>query len=242
MQEQHEAKEKILQAARHEFAEKGYASSSISNITTVAGVNKAMVNYYYGGKKNLYRAVLDDLINNEVFDRLDEFSTQDIFKDLDIKTKLYCFLYTTLSLVDVKVLTDTKCKFILREMLSPTQEFRSYVHDTIYTFFDLVYKLVAQGIKEKEFKHLDHGYFLLSQLWFMTFNKIAIVVFQDTPYYDKLCKDFKRETIREVIIENFFKVLAVEGQPIMPKISPTIKKKMDKFIADNLVLGGITNV
>ncbi len=242
MQEQHEAREKILNAARREFAEKGYAASSISNITTAAGVNKAMVNYYFGGKKNLYKAVLDSLINNEVFAGLEKFLVQDIFQGLGIKEKLYCFLYTTLSLINVRVLTDTKCKFVLREMLSPTQEFRSFIHNTMLLFFNDIYKLVEKGIKEKVFKHSEHGYFLLSQLWFMTFNKIGVTVFQGTPYYEKLFKNLNMQIVREVTIENFFKVLAVEGKPIMPKIAPALKEKMDEFIADNLALGGIANV
>jgi len=46
---------RLLNVACRLFAEKGYASVSISEITRRAGANKAAVNYHFGSKEKLYQ-------------------------------------------------------------------------------------------------------------------------------------------------------------------------------------------
>ena len=50
---------KMLDAGEILFAEKGYAGTSVRDITSLAGCNVAAINYYFGGKMRLYEAVLD---------------------------------------------------------------------------------------------------------------------------------------------------------------------------------------
>ncbi|MGA8117172.1 MAG: TetR family transcriptional regulator [Actinocatenispora sp.] len=60
----------LLDAGLHEFADKGYAGARVQDIADRAGVNKQLINYYFGGKDGLYRelcrrwhereAVIDD--------------------------------------------------------------------------------------------------------------------------------------------------------------------------------------
>ncbi|EJX7570276.1 TPA: TetR/AcrR family transcriptional regulator [Vibrio cholerae] len=52
-------KEKILDVAEGLFAEYGFNDTSLRTITSKAGVNLASVNYHFGDKKNLVRAVLN---------------------------------------------------------------------------------------------------------------------------------------------------------------------------------------
>jgi AcrR family transcriptional regulator len=54
------AKERILRAAREEFAAAGLGAASVHTIGKRAGVTGAMINYYFGGKRGLYDAVLAD--------------------------------------------------------------------------------------------------------------------------------------------------------------------------------------
>lgn len=48
---------RILDAAEELFSERGFAETSLRNITTRAGVNLAAVNYHFGSKKALIQAV-----------------------------------------------------------------------------------------------------------------------------------------------------------------------------------------
>jgi AcrR family transcriptional regulator len=54
-----DSREKILRAAEQIFAEKGLAGASVRAITNVAGVNHALIGYYFGSKVALYEEVLE---------------------------------------------------------------------------------------------------------------------------------------------------------------------------------------
>ena len=61
-------KDRILHAAEELFAQQGFASTSLRQVTSRADVNIAAVNYHFGSKDNLV---------NEVFRRrMDEMSAQ----------------------------------------------------------------------------------------------------------------------------------------------------------------------
>lgn len=55
-------KEKILLAAEDEFAEQGFAGARTQEIAAKAGVNKALIHYYYKDKSSLYQAVMDEMM------------------------------------------------------------------------------------------------------------------------------------------------------------------------------------
>ena len=56
-------KELIVRAASEEFADKGFAASKTSDIAAKAGVPKPNVYYYFKSKENLYREVLESIID-----------------------------------------------------------------------------------------------------------------------------------------------------------------------------------
>lgn len=84
-------KDKILDVAEGLFAEHGFNDTSLRTITSKANVNLASVNYHFGDKKTLVRAVLNRYLEAfmpAVHDALitlnlrDEFSMEDVFESL----------------------------------------------------------------------------------------------------------------------------------------------------------------
>jgi AcrR family transcriptional regulator len=61
-------RQRILEAAFNCLVTRGYASLSVRDIARDAGVNHALISYYYGGKDRLVIAVLDDA-NRRLLDR-----------------------------------------------------------------------------------------------------------------------------------------------------------------------------
>lgn len=57
-----ETEKRILAAARKEFVVKGLEGARMQVIATGAGVNKALLHYYYRSKENLYGKVLEDTV------------------------------------------------------------------------------------------------------------------------------------------------------------------------------------
>jgi TetR/AcrR family transcriptional regulator len=49
----------ILEVATHEFADKGYAGARVDEIAAKTRTTKRMIYYYFGGKEQLYIAVLE---------------------------------------------------------------------------------------------------------------------------------------------------------------------------------------
>ena len=56
--------EKILLAAGREFAQFGLAGARVDRIASKAGVNKAMIYYYFRSKENLYQTILHKHFDN----------------------------------------------------------------------------------------------------------------------------------------------------------------------------------
>ncbi|MEC6795687.1 TetR/AcrR family transcriptional regulator [Photobacterium sp. S4TG1] len=88
MKEQATTKNRILNAAELLFAARGFKATSLRAITTAAGVNLAAVNYHYGDKKGLIRAVLSRYLEQFMpalkmelvaLHQRDEFSMEEVF-------------------------------------------------------------------------------------------------------------------------------------------------------------------
>jgi len=75
--------QKILIAARDEFAEYGLAGARVDRIARRAEVNKAMIYYHYGSKDELYQAVI-----REHLGRIGEYAASQYANFTNIETLL----------------------------------------------------------------------------------------------------------------------------------------------------------
>lgn len=53
--------QKIIEVAKNLFAEKGFHGTSIRDICKTAGVNISLISYYFGGKDELYKVVVNSI-------------------------------------------------------------------------------------------------------------------------------------------------------------------------------------
>lgn len=70
-QDKKDTKEKILQAARKLFVQKGFNGASMASIRDEAGVNHALLFYYFKNKENLWEAVKNSIVSDsKIYDKI----------------------------------------------------------------------------------------------------------------------------------------------------------------------------
>jgi AcrR family transcriptional regulator len=62
--------DKLLSAARRLFDERGYAGTAIDDIADAAGVTRGAVYHHFGGKQQLFRAIIEE-IQDELAEHVD---------------------------------------------------------------------------------------------------------------------------------------------------------------------------
>lgn len=65
MEKDENSEQKILSAATKLFAHKGFDAVSVREICKEANANLCLISYHFGGKQELYNAIIDDLIEKQ---------------------------------------------------------------------------------------------------------------------------------------------------------------------------------
>ena len=87
-----ESKERILQAAVKLFARQGYGNTGLRELSKEAGVNLAMINYFFGSKKALLKEILDIFFTGYLQVARSELSGKD-----ELACKLRRFIHSSIA-------------------------------------------------------------------------------------------------------------------------------------------------
>jgi len=142
-------KEIIIESALRLFSTKGFEGTSVRDIATDAGVNVAMINYYFGSKEKLFEKVVEyrasflkgifaDLINNTSISSIEKI---DFIIDQTIDRKL----------------SNAQFHHILHRELSLEHrpQLREAISDILLRNMDPVKTIIKNGIRDGEFKQVD---------------------------------------------------------------------------------------
>lgn len=114
-----ETKLRILKTAEILFSEKGFEGTTTREIAETAGVNKAMIFYYFKNKEELYFEVLNDMFTS-LTRRL-----YPIFKaSMPYKKKIEKFVG---EVFDYLASRPTFCKITQRESINPRERYKNFV-------------------------------------------------------------------------------------------------------------------
>jgi len=91
-QETPSSKERILQSAVTLFARHGFAGTGLRELAVAAGVNLAMINYFFGSKKELLKEILDIFFSGYLNIARKELAGGD-----DLQTKLGRFIRSAIT-------------------------------------------------------------------------------------------------------------------------------------------------
>lgn len=140
-----ESSKKLLKAAAKVFAQKGYNKTTVEEVCKEAGSNIAAVNYHFGSKDELYRAVWKN-----AFEEAMKIYPPDggLAEDVPAEEKLRALIYSNLH----RMLDEGKLGFagqiLLREMAEPTKAVEQIFHDVIFPLHEITHTVIKELLGE----------------------------------------------------------------------------------------------
>jgi AcrR family transcriptional regulator len=141
-------REALVAAGTELFAERGYDGVPVAAIAHEAGVNKAMINYHFGGKRKLYVAIVSATFAEIVaeVERLAESPrpAPEVLRELvamvgEVATRRHPHF----------------CTMMLREVVAGAKHLEPEVMDKPVRMLDAVRNIVARGVREGDFRSVD---------------------------------------------------------------------------------------
>jgi AcrR family transcriptional regulator len=176
--------QEILAAALDLFTEKGYAATRADEVATRAGVSKGTVYLYFENKEELFKAVVRESFGpalQEAVDLVDHYEGS----SFDLLDELMCGWWQHVG--------ATKAAGIMKLMMAEAVNFpeiAKFYHDEVVArAHAMVEKLLARGIRNKEFRPLDLHHMahvvsspmLMLIIWGNSFGRCAGCVELDPP-------------------------------------------------------------
>ena len=143
--EKNEAAAKILQVAEKLFAEHGFEGTSTRALAAAAGVNLAMISYYFGSKEELFRQLL--LQRMLTFrEKIAELTTKDLPAWQKMETIIEGYVNQMLANSDFH-------QIIYRELSLDNSPMRESITDHILTNMRNIHLILEQGQADGSFRN-----------------------------------------------------------------------------------------
>ena len=139
-------KDHILDVAEKVFSDKGFDGASTRLISSEAGVNMAMLHYYFGSKEGLFLAIFDRKISS-FQDILQNIGNDDTIGSWD-KMDRYIELYS-------ERVVNNNCfqKLLYQEMsINRRSDLSDKLRDILMKNVSELFKILQEGIDNGEFK------------------------------------------------------------------------------------------
>jgi len=148
MEDQKSTEDKIKEAARTIFMKKGYAATKTRDIAEQAGINLALLNYYFRSKEKLFQQIMMESLFNFLKDLAGIF--MDKHTSLEVKFERIVSSYID----QIKKQPDIPM-FILSELRSNPQQFTSKMSQTLQLKQSVLYQQLLEHLGEEKAQQLD---------------------------------------------------------------------------------------
>jgi AcrR family transcriptional regulator len=141
-------REHILIVAEELFGEKGFDGTSVRDIAQVAGVNLAMISYYFGSKEKLLESLIE-FRTNYAYGILEELNTDETLSPWDKIDRLVEFY------VD-RILNNLRFHNIMyHEIANRSEEIKKRIVDIKMRNLEQITKIITDGQQKKLFRQVD---------------------------------------------------------------------------------------
>jgi len=141
-------RESLVAAGTELFAERGYDGVPVAAIAQRAGVNKAMINYHFGGKRKLYLAIVSATFS-EIVSRVERLADSErpapeVLRELvatvgDLATRRHPHF----------------CSMMLREVVTGGEHLEPELIDKPARILGAVQRIVTRGVREGDLRPVD---------------------------------------------------------------------------------------
>lgn len=171
-------REKLLAAAFEQFAEHDFHCASLRDIARAAGTNVALISYYFGGKEQLYREMLQNIVHTRVHGSLKampDFTAQTpspAEARSFLKKLLTSFVTSAFSSGDILL----AARLIIREQTRPSPAFDVVYKNGIETMHRTVTRLlaIASGRVPETQDSIIRAHMLVGQMFSFVFANAVI--------------------------------------------------------------------
>ena len=147
-QDKTDKRQLLMDTAERLFAERGYEAVSVRELATEAGVNVAMVSYYFGSKEGLFEKIIEEKIPRTRY-ALEELVHSDLtpWEKMSQTIDIY---------VDKMLSTHTFSRVIMREMsLQQRPEFVIKITEQIRRNMEIIRGFIREGSEKGHFRYVD---------------------------------------------------------------------------------------
>ena len=173
--------EKIIEAARKVFLEKGYAATRTRDIAEEAGINLALLNYYFRSKEKLFQLVMVEKLQHLFSVVLPIVNNDELTLEQKLETLAENYIDLLIDNSDLPI-------FILSEIRANPERFK----DRLQVQHILKNSSLVRQIQEKR-PDVEPVHFIVSLLGMTIFPFIAKpILFSDTTRFNTLMEERKK--------------------------------------------------
>jgi TetR/AcrR family transcriptional regulator len=194
--------ELILDAARRVFTEKGMDGARMQEIADIAGINKALLHYYFRTKEKLFNTIFNQSFG-EFFSRMSVL----IVEETDLLVKISSFIDTYM---DVMLKNPFLPKFVITEINRNPQvvvdKFNAIGAEIIKKNLRLLEKQIKEESQKGNIKYIDPKQLVSSIIALCLFPFLAepllrMLLFEgDSVKYEKYLKD-RKKVVEQIILD-----------------------------------------
>lgn len=164
-----DAEKRIINAARSVFLNKGYFGARMQEIADAAGINKAMLHYYYRSKDKLYDIIVVEAISEGLSKAISILNDELPFED-----KIRGFINTYM---DLLTNNQTLPVFIFNELHQNPERVKSLIGEKIKLLPKVFIQQVNAEVKSGRIRQIEPLQLLLNIISLCIFPFIAKPIF-----------------------------------------------------------------
>ena len=207
MSETQQTEVHIKETAKRVFFQKGLLNATTQQIADEAGVNRALIHYYFRSRDQLFRAVLEEAVN-ETRSKVDSiFNSEEPFK---VKISKYLDVF-----IDRNAEFPYIQNFIITEIMSDPEKMKEHFSRKRNHMLKHIVPPLKKEIENGNIKPVDPEHFIVNMMSLCSYPLVAKPFIQNMfSYDDKMYRKFLKER-KQVIYKVLFNEDLPDDQPIL---------------------------